>query len=140
MRRPAVFALLACLSTFVGAQAPESKEAAVLAAAREALGGDARLSAVKTFVATGQTRQVRGDNLVPVEFEISCALPDKFARKDEIPAQESGPTTTGFNGEELIQIPPPAAPPNAPPNAGGGPPPGRPNAANAAGARTLAAK
>src|SRR5580704_5362235 len=101
----AVGALRAAQST------PAVDPAAVLAAAREALGGDARLSAVKTFVATGRTQQVRGDNLVPIEFEISCELPDKYVRKDEIPAQESGPTSTGFNGDALIQIPVPAAPP-----------------------------
>jgi hypothetical protein len=66
---------------------------------------------VKTFVASGRTRQVRGDNLVPIEFEISCELPDKYVRKDEIPAQESGPTATGFNGDELLQDPAPPAPP-----------------------------
>ena len=101
----------------------------ILAAAREALGGEQKLAAVKTFVATGRTRQVRGDNLVPIEFEISCELPDKYVRKDEIPAQESGPTSTGFNGEELIQLPPspppppqaarPAATPTPPPSPGG---------------------
>jgi hypothetical protein len=85
----------------------------ILAAAREALGGDKRLSAVKTFVATGRTRKVQGDNLVPIEFEILCELPDKYLRKDEIPAQESAPTTSGFNGETLIQIPPFTAPARA---------------------------
>jgi len=84
--------------------------AAVLAEAREALGGEKRLSAVKNFVATGRTRQVRGDNLVPIEFEIAVELPDKYVRKDEIPAQESGPTSTGFNGDDLIQLPIPTAP------------------------------
>ncbi|HMB80967.1 MAG TPA: hypothetical protein VKI43_12910, partial [Vicinamibacterales bacterium] len=47
-------------------------------------------------------------------------LPDKYARKDEIPAQESGPTTSGFSGEELIQFPIPGPPPA---RAGGPPPP-----------------
>jgi hypothetical protein len=101
-------------------QAPTVDPAAVLAAAREAMGGEKRLSAVKTFVATGRTQQVRGDNLVPIEFEISCELPDKYIRKDEIPAQESGPTTIGFNGDDLIQLPPAAAPVA---RAGGPPPP-----------------
>jgi hypothetical protein len=97
------------------AQAPVKKDAAtVLAQAREALGGEKRLSTVKNFVATGRTRQVRGDNLVPIEFEIACELPDKYVRKDEIPAQESGPTSTGFNAEELIQLPVPVPPPAAP--------------------------
>ena len=84
--------------------------AAVLSEARDALGGDKRLSAVKNFVATGRTRQVRGDNLVPIEFEIAVELPDKYVRKDEIPAQESGPTSTGFNGDDLIQLPVPTMP------------------------------
>ena len=60
------------------AQAPGRDPAPILAAAREALGGEKRLSAVKNFVATGRTRQVRGDNLVPIEFEIAVELPDKF--------------------------------------------------------------
>ena len=93
----------------------------ILGAAREAMGGEKRLSAVKTFVATGRTRQVRGDNLVPIEFEIACELPDKYVRKDEIPAQESGPTATGFNGDALIQVPAASAPamPGTPGRAGG---------------------
>jgi hypothetical protein len=102
-----------------GHVAAQSKDpAAILAAARQALGGDAKLSAVKSFTATGRTRQVRGDNLVPIEFEIFVELPDKYVRKDEIPAQESGPTATGFNGDEFLQDPPPAAPPTPPGGAG----------------------
>jgi hypothetical protein len=101
-------------------QAPAVDPAAVLAGARDALGGEKRLTAVKTFIASGRTQQVRGDNLVPIEFEISVELPDKYIRKDEIPAQESGPTTIGFNGDALIQLPVPQ-PPVA--RAGGPPPP-----------------
>ena len=93
------------------AQTPAPDANVVLAAARTALGGEARLSAVKTIIATGRTRQVRGDNLVPIEFEINCELPDKYIRRDEVPAQESGPTTVGFNGDQLIQLPEPPAPP-----------------------------
>ena len=105
------------------AQAPARDATAILAQAREALGGEKRLSAVKSFVATGRTRQVRGDNLVPIEFEIAVELPDKYVRKDEIPAQESGPTSTGFNGSDLIQLPVPVAPaPPAGPAREGGPP------------------
>jgi len=103
------------------AQSPARDAATVLAEAREALGGEKRLSAVKNFVVTGRTRQVRGDNLVPIEFEIAVELPDKYVRKDEIPAQESGPTSTGFNGDELIQLPVPATPtgpPGMPPGTG----------------------
>jgi hypothetical protein len=91
MPRLAVFAFLST-AVVVGAQtpAPSPDPQAVLAAARTALGGEGRLSAVKALLATGRTRQVRGDNLVPIEFEIAIELPNKYVRKDEVPAQESG--------------------------------------------------
>jgi hypothetical protein len=103
--------------------------AAVLGAARDALGGDKRISSIKTIVSSGRTRQLQGDNLVPIEFEITIELPDKYVRTDEIPAKESGPSSRGFNGTTLIQAgdmpgggrrggpPPGAAPP--PPREGG---------------------
>src|SRR3982751_1515985 len=95
--------------------AAQPREAStILAAARQALGGDKKLSAVKSFTATGRTRQVRGDNLVPIEFELFVELPDKYLRKDEVPALESGPSATGFNGEELVVDPPQVTPPMPP--------------------------
>jgi hypothetical protein len=101
--------------------------AAILARARTALGGDARLAAITSFVATGRTRRLQGENLVPIEFEIACELPDKFVRRDEIPAQESGPTSKGFNGDGLIQLPlpPPRPPAREGAGRGGAPPAGR---------------
>ena len=63
-----------------------------------------KLAAVRTMVATGRTRQVRGDILVPIEFEMSIQLPDRYIRKDEIPAQANGPSTTGFNGETIPRL------------------------------------
>jgi hypothetical protein len=77
---------------------------AVLAETRKAMGGD-KLTAVRTIVASGRSRRVRGDNLVPIEFEITIALPDKYVRKDEVPAEESQPTSTGFVGTEIVQFP-----------------------------------
>ena len=98
----------------------------ILAEARKAMGGD-KLAAVTSILVTGQTRRVRGDNLVPIEFEIAIELPDKYVRKDEVPAEESEPTSTGFAGNEVIQFPvPPAGRP-------GGPPPAPPAGAAAAG-------
>ena len=98
-----------------GAQLPPPSPAAiaraaeVLSATRAALGGD-KLAAVTTLVATGQTKRVRGNNLVPIEFEINLELPDKYMRRDESPAEESDPTSTGFNGDDLIQLPAPTLP------------------------------
>jgi len=96
---------------------PESRERAeqVLAEARKALGGE-KLAAVKTLVAAGRTRRIRGNNLVPIEFELFLELPDKYLRADEFPAEDTDPTSSGFNGDALIQIPPPPS----------GPVPGRP--------------
>jgi hypothetical protein len=102
---------LGVLVVGLAAQAPPTDAAAtVLAATRQALGGEQKLAAVKTVLATGRTRQVRGENLVPIEFEIAMELPERYVRKDEIPAQESGPTLSGFNGADLIQFPAPTAP------------------------------
>src|SRR5215213_9271910 len=106
--------VLAAVLTF--AQAPPASPSAesikraeeLLAAARSALGGE-KLSAVKTLTATGRTRRVRGDNLVPIEFELLVELPDKYVRIDEFPAEDTEPTSSGFNGDALIQIPPPRA-------------------------------
>jgi hypothetical protein len=116
-----VLALAATLvaTLYAGVNGQATTEAThVLTAAREALGGEKKLSAIKTFTATGRTRQIRGNNLVPIEFEINCELPDRFVRTDEFPAQDTGPATLGFNKDELIQFPPP------PPGGGrtGGPP------------------
>jgi hypothetical protein len=134
--KPVIFSLAVLAGTLAGspvaqpharagrqasAAAQSSGEAAaILSAVREALGGEKRISSVKTLAATGRTRQVQGENLVPIEFEILIELPDKYVRTDEIPARESGPNSRGFNGDALIQI-------GDPPGGGrgrGGPPPG----------------
>jgi len=113
--RTAIAVVLVCLGI---AQAPGFAQArtaeSVLAAARAALGGEAKIAGVKTFIATGRTRQVRGENLVPIEFEIQAELPDKYSRRDEFPAQDAGPVTAGFVGDSLVLIPRPVPPPPRP--------------------------
>lgn len=107
-----------------------AKAEAVLADARKALGGD-KLAAIKTLVASGRTRRVRGNNLVPIEFEIAIELPDKYVRVDEFPAEDTDPTSSGFNGDALIQNP---APSMMPPGGRGAMPMPPPHGAPAAGA------
>jgi hypothetical protein len=122
------------------AATPESagKAQEVLAATRKALGGD-KLAEVKTVVATGRTRRVRGDNLVPIEFQMLLELPDKYLRVDEFPAEDTEPTSSGFNGDALIQIPPPPAGP--PPGARAtGPAPGAPSGGGTAATQKPAAE
>ena len=111
---------------------PESVKKAeqVLTEARKALGGD-KLAELKTLIASGRTKRVRGNNLVPIEFEILIELPNKYVRVDEFPAEDTDPTSSGFNGDTLIQIPPPPAMPIGPGAPAGGspgaPPQGRPS-------------
>ena len=102
---------------------PESVERAaqILSATRQAMGGDT-LTSLRSIVANGRTRRVRGNNLVPIEFELYAQLPDKYLRRDESPAEEADPTTVGFSGDELIQLPAPVMP-MMPARAGGPPPP-----------------
>ncbi|RPI56847.1 MAG: hypothetical protein EHM55_03935 [Acidobacteria bacterium] len=109
-RRAVIFCLAVLTGVIAGAlaagpaaQSTSGDAAAVLSATRQVLGGEKRLSSIKTIVASGQTRQLQGDNLVPILFEISIELPDKYVRIDEIPARESGPSRRGFNGDGLIQ-------------------------------------
>lgn len=117
-----------------------SKAEQVLVEARKALGGE-KLASIKTFVASGRTRRVRGNNLVPIEFEILIERPDKYLRVDEFPAEDTDPTSAGFNGDALIQVPPPpsgpapgrgpgtpAAPGATPASTPAATPPGRPGA------------
>jgi hypothetical protein len=82
----------------------------VLAEARKALGGD-KLESLKSLAASGRTKRVRGNNLVPIEFEILIELPNRYVRIDAFPAEDADPTSAGFNGDALIQIPPPPAMP-----------------------------
>ena len=70
-------------------------------------------------MASGRTRRVRGNNLVPIEFQIDLEFPDKYLRRDESPAEETDPTSTGFSGSDLIQLPVASV---APPRAGGAAP------------------
>ena len=110
------------------------KAGPILTAAQQALGGDA-LAQLKSLSAKGQTRRLRGNNLVPILFEMDVELPDKYVRRDESPAENTDPTSAGFNGNDLIQVPPPAAPParaGAPPA-----PAGSLDAARAARMRTV---
>lgn len=114
-----------CAGVAIAGQSQASTDATeIMAKAREALGGEKRLTSIKTIVASGETRQVRGDNLIPIVFEINIELPGKYSRRDETPAVESGYTTLGFSGDDLIQLPLPTTPAMPPMAArAGGPPP-----------------
>src|SRR5437899_11221964 len=92
--RGSSFVVLALATAAYSAHGQPLDPTSVLAAAREALGGESRLSAVRTFTITGRTRQVRGNNLVPTEVEINCELPATVVRRDEIPAHDIDPASS----------------------------------------------
>ena len=83
----------------------------VLAATREALGGDQKLAAVKTFVATGphppDSRQQPGADRIRDRVRVAGQV--RAARRDSRAGKRARPPR-GFNGEALIQVPPPPEP------------------------------
>lgn len=60
--------------------AAKAKAQEVLKQAREALGGDANLAALKSLQANGNVRTVLGGREVKGEFKVEMLLPDKFLR------------------------------------------------------------
>jgi hypothetical protein len=109
-----IVAALAAESLVLGQGADAAK---VLAEVRQALGGDAKLAAVKTLAANGRSTRVNGDQSAPpTDFEVAIELPDKYVRKDVIAVLGSSTIsrTSGFNGDGLIDVT------DTPPNLGGG--------------------
>ena len=134
MRR--VFRTLAVLQVLVAAlAAPASAQTdpqQVLAAARQAMGGEAALSSVTSFVVTGSAARSLGRHVADQSVEIACQLSDRFVRTVSYNAVFGGPgdvrliltSRDGFNGTRVIRqttrsgdFP---APPDIPPL---GPPP-----------------
>jgi len=77
--------------------------ARVLAEARQALGGDAALSAVVSFTVSGSRKLNVGPTVLESSLQLVCELPDKFVRT----STNSGPFPIthryGFNGDEPIR-------------------------------------
>lgn len=82
----AVAAHLAASSPQVDARAGE-----ILAAARQALGGEAALSKVQTLTVTGSTRRMMGDREINGDVTLDFILPDKMRRTDSF-GIPGGPT------------------------------------------------
>ncbi len=105
MKRVFNFVVIAGLASqaLVIGQGPDANQ--VLSLVRQALGGDQKLAAVKTIVATGRSTRVNGETSgAPGDYEIAMELPDKFMKKEVVAV--IGPNaiarTTGFNGDGLI--------------------------------------
>jgi hypothetical protein len=85
--------------------AGQSDQAAdVLAQVTKALGGDAKVAAVKTLSAEGTYRRVMGENEMNGDLELYLGLPDKFQRVEQMGPRPDGmpgvKLATTFNGTE----------------------------------------
>ncbi|MBI3263320.1 MAG: hypothetical protein HYZ58_09220, partial [Acidobacteria bacterium] len=77
----------------------------VLAAVRDALGGEKKLAAVKTITVTGRAQRTNPSGTsTEQEFEMAIELPDKYMRRDVIMnmGNMSVYRTSGFNGDGVI--------------------------------------
>jgi hypothetical protein len=90
----------AVATSLVGrAQAPDYSQ--VLAAARSALGGEARLNAVRTFRVKGAIEEGVGPGRTYGSFEIVCELPDKFVETESRRYVDSGQGANIDNGSTV---------------------------------------
>jgi hypothetical protein len=77
----------------------------VLAAARQALGGEKKLDAVKSLAIEGRTLRISpAGTSTESDFEVSIELPDRFMRRDAVVnmGNMSIYRNSGFNGDGLI--------------------------------------
>lgn len=94
---------------FDNQQAPADKARAqeLLAQARDALGGDAKLKAVQSLVLNGSFRRVMGPQMPESsgDFEMELLLPDKYKRTENMSLMGGAAQVTridGFNGEQMF--------------------------------------
>jgi hypothetical protein len=91
--------IVTATTTLVPAAGPASAQdaprgAALLAEARSVVGGDQRLTGVRTLQVTGTFRRVVGDNDTEGDFEVFVELPDKYLRSEK----------TGTPGQPSIEV------------------------------------
>jgi len=81
----------------------DTKVGEILAAARQALGGEAALAKVQTLSVNGATRRVMGDREIAGDVTIDFVLPDKMKRTDSfgIPGGPTMERVSVINGSEV---------------------------------------
>jgi outer membrane lipoprotein-sorting protein len=81
----------------------DDSAAAVLQAARHALGGEEKLAAVKTLTVTGEQRRVFGEREISGDVTLDLMLPDRMRRTDEsgIPGGPRMTRVSVLNGDEI---------------------------------------
>ena len=107
MSRNVALALVAPLTVaaHLTASSPQvdAKVGEILAAARQALGGEAALSKVQTLSVTGATRRIMGEREIAGDVTLDFVLPDKMKRTDSfgIPGGPTMERVSVLNGTEV---------------------------------------
>jgi hypothetical protein len=100
---------LVTLASVVAAQAILSAQGGdmdkIMSAARQALGGDKKLEAVKSIALEGRAMRISpAGTSTESEFEVAIELPDKFMRRDVLASMGNMSIyrNSGFNGDGVI--------------------------------------
>jgi hypothetical protein len=104
MTRAVAFVAIACAWSATTSAQDAAKGAALLAQARQALGGEDRLAAVRTLDVRGPFRRAAGQNTIEGELQIRLERPDKLRRDEDLSPPGGGPAivrTEVLNGEDL---------------------------------------
>ena len=107
MQRLAIylFSLALTLGGYAAGAAGDSKAAELMAQARAALGGDAKLGKVQALSAAGTFQRDVGDRQMSGELTIDLQLPDKMVRTDSM--NPVGDATVvilqGVNGDQVLR-------------------------------------
>lgn len=98
-------AALLCWAAGTGLQAQDAaRGAALLAEARQAVGGDERLRAIKTLDVRGDFKRMAGQTTIEGELQIRIQLPDKLRRDEDLSPPGAGPAiirTEVLNGSTV---------------------------------------
>jgi hypothetical protein len=100
-----LFSLALTFGGFAARAAGDTKAAELLAQARDALGGDAKLSKVQGLSASGTFQREMGDRQVTGEITIDLQLPDKMVRTDSMSPMGDATIVVlqGVNGDQLLR-------------------------------------
>jgi hypothetical protein len=90
-----------------GKPADDAKAQELLVRARKALGGEAKIQAIQSLMASGKFRRVLGPQAPEMsgEFDLEFLLPDKFKRTENLTLMGGAAQATrieGFNGEQMF--------------------------------------
>jgi hypothetical protein len=107
MRKVFSLAVVFAMACAVAARGSDPRADELIKQAREALGGEAKLKAIRSLSASGKFRRVIPDvdRQIEGEVEIDFLLPDKYVKTETTSRLAGGSATRvdGFNGDKLLR-------------------------------------